>query len=108
LWGVVPLSLMFHGRVELVHVRGYARAPTKPHELGVYDHGRVSYLSCAQGSYISCSGRGIRHGVHGVLRVDIWCAITAISPLPTMVLWLGSASLDSFDDPTYCGLCDPA
>jgi hypothetical protein len=42
--GVVSLSLMFHHGVELAHIRGHARAPTKPCESGVYDHGRVIYL----------------------------------------------------------------
>jgi hypothetical protein len=56
--GVVSLSLLFHGGVKLAHVRGYGSAPTKPNESRVYDHDGVSYLSCAQGSCISCSSGG--------------------------------------------------
>jgi hypothetical protein len=54
LWGVVSLYLMFNGGVEFARVRGYARAPAKPHESGIYDYGGVSYLSCARGFYVSC------------------------------------------------------
>jgi hypothetical protein len=32
---VVSPSLLIHGRVELDHVGGHARAPAKPHESGV-------------------------------------------------------------------------
>jgi hypothetical protein len=45
--GVVSFSLLFHGGVKLIYIRGYARAPAKSHESGVYDRGGVSYLSCA-------------------------------------------------------------
>jgi hypothetical protein len=55
---VISLSLLFHGGVELARVGGYARAPTKPHESGIYDHDGVSYLSCARGLCVSCSGGG--------------------------------------------------
>jgi hypothetical protein len=106
LWGVVSLSILFHGRVKLAHVGGYARAPAKPHELEVYDCGGLSYLSCARGSYISYSDGGICRSVHGVLRAGIWCTITSISLLLAMVLRLGAASLDSFRDPAYGVLCD--
>jgi hypothetical protein len=34
LWGVVPLSLPFHGRIRLAHVRGHVRAPAKFEKLG--------------------------------------------------------------------------
>jgi hypothetical protein len=37
--GVISPSLLIHGRVGLDHVGGHARAPAKPHELGVYDSG---------------------------------------------------------------------
>jgi hypothetical protein len=104
---VISLSLLFHGGVELARVEGYTRAPTKPHESGVYDCNKVSYLLCVRGSCISCSDGGIRRGVHVVLRAGIWCAITSISPLPTVVIWFGAASLDSFRDPAYGGLRDP-
>jgi hypothetical protein len=105
--GVISLSLLFYGEVELARVRGYTRALAKSHALGVYDHGRVNYLSCAHGSYISCSRGGIRHGVHGIVRARIWCAFTSISLLAVVVLWLGAASLDSFRNPAYSGLLDP-
>jgi hypothetical protein len=72
LWGVISLSLLFIGGVELAHDGGYARAPTKPHELGVYDHGGVSYLSCAQESYISCSDGGWGGVRRGVLHIDFF------------------------------------
>jgi hypothetical protein len=39
--------------------------------------------------------------MHDILRVRIWCVVTSISPLATTVLWLGAASLDSFEDPAY-------
>jgi hypothetical protein len=55
LWGVVYLFLLFYGRVELACIRGHARTSTKPHKLGDYYCGGVSYLSCAWGSCISCS-----------------------------------------------------
>jgi hypothetical protein len=85
----------------------YARAHAKSHESGVYDHGGVSYLSCARGFCISCSNGRVHHGVCGVLRVRIWCAFTSISPLAATILWLGAASLDSFGDPAYSGLRNP-
>jgi hypothetical protein len=53
--GVVSLSLLFHGGVELARVSGYASASAKSHESGVYDRDGVSYLSCARGS---CSAGG--------------------------------------------------
>jgi hypothetical protein len=56
--GVVLLSLLFHGGVEVAYIRGYARAPVKPRNSGVYDSDRVCYLSYARGSCISCSGGG--------------------------------------------------
>jgi hypothetical protein len=62
------------------------RAPATPHEPGVYDSGRVGYLSCAQGSYIPCSGQGIHRGVHNVLRARIRCVITLFPPLTGAVL----------------------
>jgi hypothetical protein len=73
-------------------------------ELGVYDSGRTSYLPYSCGSCIPCPGGGIRHGVLGVLRTTIWCAPALIPMLATTVLWVGSASFDSFGDPAYCGL----
>jgi hypothetical protein len=65
--GVISLSILFHGGLELARVEGYERAPAKPHESGVYDRSLVSYLSCARGSCISCSDGGIHRGVHDVL-----------------------------------------
>jgi hypothetical protein len=50
---------------------------------------------------------GIRRGVSGVLRARIWCAVTLISPLAAVILWLGAASLGSFRDTAYSGLHDP-
>jgi hypothetical protein len=47
---------------------------------------------------------GIRCGVLSILRVRIWCALTSIPLLATVVLWPGAASLDSFGGPAYCGL----
>jgi hypothetical protein len=103
------LSLMFHGRVELARVGGYIRASAKPLELGIYDRGGVSYLSCARGSCISCFGEGggIHHRMHGVLRAGIWCADTSTSLLPAAVLKLGTASLDSIGDLAYDSIRDP-
>jgi hypothetical protein len=43
-------------------------------------------------------GGGIPCGVHGILRAGIWCAITLISPLNVVVLWLGTAALDPLGD----------
>jgi hypothetical protein len=57
-WGVISHSLLFHGRDGLVHVRGHARAPAKPHKLRVYDRGGVSYLLCARRSCIPCFDGG--------------------------------------------------
>jgi hypothetical protein len=74
---------------------------------GVYDHDRVSYLSCVRGFSVSYSGGEIHHGVLGILREGIWSAITLISPLPTMVLQLGTTSLDSFRDLVCGGPRDP-
>jgi hypothetical protein len=34
LWGIISLSLMFHGGVGLVHVRGHTRAPENLTSLG--------------------------------------------------------------------------
>jgi hypothetical protein len=50
----------------------------------------------------------IRHGVHDILRAGIQCAITLISLLPTVVLWFGGTSSDSFGDPADGGIRDPA
>jgi hypothetical protein len=105
--GVVPPSLMFYGRVGLVRIGGHARAPAKSCESRVYDNDRVSYLSCAQRSRVPCSSGGIRHSVHDILRVRIWCVIPPISLLLAAVLWLGAASLDSFGDLAYGSLRDP-
>jgi hypothetical protein len=104
--GISP-SLLIHGRDGLDHVRGHRRALAKPHELGVYDSGGVGYLSCAQGSCISCSGREIRPGVCGILRARTQCAITLISPLSTAILCPGATSLDPLGDVAYGGLHDP-
>jgi hypothetical protein len=52
-------------------------------------------------------GGGIRRGVSGVVQAGIWCAITPISSLPSMALWLGATSLDSFGDPANGGFRDP-
>jgi hypothetical protein len=65
--GVISPSLLVHGVIQLDHVGGHARAPAKPHELGVYDSGRVGYLSYARRSYVPCSSGGIHHGMCGVL-----------------------------------------
>jgi hypothetical protein len=62
----------------LAHVGGHASAPAKPHDSGVFDHGGVGYLSCAQGYFTSYSGGGIHRGVHGSLRMRIRCAIPSI------------------------------
>jgi hypothetical protein len=67
LQGIVPPSLLFHGRVGLVRVSGHARAHVKPCVSGVYDGGKVSYLSCARKSCVPCSDGGIHRGVCGVL-----------------------------------------
>jgi hypothetical protein len=47
LQGVASPSLQIHGELGLDHVEGHSRAPTKPHESGVYDIGKDGYLSCA-------------------------------------------------------------
>jgi hypothetical protein len=67
LQGVISLSLLIHGGVVLDCVGGHARALTKPTKSGVYDSGRVGYLSCILGSCVPCSGGRIHHGVHGIL-----------------------------------------
>jgi hypothetical protein len=94
LQGVVSLSLLSHGRVNLASVGGHTRASTKPRESGLYDRSRVSYLSSTRRSFIYCSG-GIRCGVCGALRATILCAITSVSLLATVVLWHGATSLVS-------------
>jgi hypothetical protein len=76
--GVVSILLLFHGGIVLGHVGGHASAPAKPHDSGVFDHGGVGYLSCAQGYFTSYSGGGIHRGVHGSLRTRIQCAIPSI------------------------------
>jgi hypothetical protein len=43
----------------------------------------------------------------GVLRAWIWCEITLVCSIIAVVLWFRAASLESFEDPTYCGLRDP-
>jgi hypothetical protein len=40
--GVISLSLLFHGGVELTHVGGYARAPAKSRGSGVYDRDELA------------------------------------------------------------------
>jgi hypothetical protein len=94
LWGVISPSLLIHGGVGLDRIRGHTRAPAKPHESMVYDCDLVGYLSCAQGSCISCSGGEIHRGVRGILQAWIRCATTLISPLSATVLRSGAASLD--------------
>jgi hypothetical protein len=91
----------------LDRVGGHARAHVKPQKSRVYDN-KVSHLSPPRGSYISRLNGGIHHGVCGVLRVRIWHAIESISPLLAAVLCLRAASLDSYRDPAYGGLRDPA
>jgi hypothetical protein len=87
----------------LAHIGGHARTSAKCHKSGVHDYDRVSYLLCARGCDISCSGGGIRRGMCGVLRVRIWCAFTSIFLLAIAVLRLGAASLDSFGDRASLG-----
>jgi hypothetical protein len=107
LHSVASPSLVSHGGVGLVRVRGYAREPAKSHESEVYDNGRARDLPCAQGSRIPCSDRGIHRGMHGVLQAGILCAITPISALFVAVLRLGTSSLDPVGDLTHGNLCDP-
>jgi hypothetical protein len=52
LQGAASPSLLHHGGVLLDRVRDHARAPTKPHESGVYDNGGARDLPCARGSSI--------------------------------------------------------
>jgi hypothetical protein len=86
--GVISLSLLFHGGVDLAHIGGHARAPAKPRESEVYDRDRISYLSCARGSYISCS-RGdtlwrAQHSTSG----DLVCHhINFSSPYCSPIAW---------------------
>jgi hypothetical protein len=105
--GVISPSPLIYDGVVLDRIRGQARAPTKTYKSGVYDSSGVSYLLCARRSCILCSGGGIRCGVHGVLQWRVRCAITLISLLLAIVLWLGAASHDFLGDPTYGGLRDP-
>jgi hypothetical protein len=100
------LFLLFHGRVVLAYTGDHARAPTKSCESGMYDSSGASYLSCSYGSCVPCSGRGIRRGMLGVLRVRIPHGLALIPLLATAALWLGAALLDSFRGPAYCGLCN--
>jgi hypothetical protein len=67
LHGVATPSLLNHGEIGLVRIEGYARAPAKPHESGVYDDGGDRDPSRAKGSRIPCSDGGIRRGMRGVL-----------------------------------------
>jgi hypothetical protein len=94
LLGVASPSLLIYGGVELDRVGGHARAPAKPGESGVYDGDGGCDLPCARGSRIPRSGGGERRGMHDILRVGLWCAITLISPLSAAILQLGTASLD--------------
>jgi hypothetical protein len=64
---VVFPSLLIHGKVEMDRIGGHARAPTKPHVLGVYDNDGVGYLSCARVSCVPRSSGGIRRGVCNIL-----------------------------------------
>jgi hypothetical protein len=45
--------------------------------------------------------------VRDILQARIWCAIASISLLLVAVLWLGAASLDTFEDPGYDSFRDP-
>jgi hypothetical protein len=63
-------------------------------------------MSCAQRSHVPYYVGGIRHGMQGVLQARIWLAIPPISPLLAIVLRLGVASLDSFEDLAYGDLRD--
>jgi hypothetical protein len=94
LQGVASPSLLIHGGVGLDRINGHATTPTKPYESGIYDGGGAHVLLCAPGSRMPHSGGGIRHGMRGVLRAGVWYAITPISLLFIVVLWLGTASLD--------------
>jgi hypothetical protein len=61
------LFLLFHGGVVLAYAGDHARACSKSCESGMYNSGEASYLSCSYGSWIPCSGGGIRRGMLGVL-----------------------------------------
>jgi hypothetical protein len=88
LLGVASPPLLIHGRVGLDHVEGYTRAPAKLGESGVFDGVRACDLLHVLGSRIPYSGGGggVHRGMHGVLRVGVWCAITPVSPLAATVL----------------------
>jgi hypothetical protein len=107
LQGVASPSLLSHGGVRLDPVQGHIRALMKPCDSGVYDGSGARDLLHAQGSRIPSTGRGIRRGKHGVLRVGVWCIITLISSLFAVVVWIGTASLDPLRDFTHCDHCDP-
>jgi hypothetical protein len=59
------------------------------------------------GDLVSLAPAGVCRGVHNVLRVRIWCAITLISSLCVAVLQPRAASLNPLGDLAYCGLRDP-
>jgi hypothetical protein len=50
---------------------------------------------------------GIRRGVHVVLRAAVWYAITPISQLFAIVLWLIATPLYPLGDLADGGLCNP-
>jgi hypothetical protein len=85
----------------LACIGGHARAPTKSCKSGVYDSGRTSYLSC---SCVPRSSGRIHCGLLGILHARIQRALASVPPPVAVVLWLGTASSNSFGDPTDCGL----
>jgi hypothetical protein len=86
LQGVASPSLPNYGGAGLDPVRGHARAPTKPCELGVHDGGGARDLPHARGPRIPCASRGICGSLCDVLRARVRCAITLISLLSTTIL----------------------
>jgi hypothetical protein len=100
-------SLLVPGRVGLDRVGGHARGPAKPCESRVHDDDGACDLPRARGSYIPCSGGGIRHSLRDILRLGVWCAITPISSLSVVVLWPGITSPDPLRYLAHGDLCDP-
>jgi hypothetical protein len=100
---VASPSLLNHGRVGLDRVRGHARSPAKPRELGVHDGAELARCCMPEdpASPVQARGGGIRRGLCSILRAGVWCCSTPISPLFAVVLWLRTASLDPLGGLTH-------
>jgi hypothetical protein len=79
-------------------------APVKPHKLGAE---LVTYRVLEDPASLAPARGGTSWRARHSTSEDSVCHITLISLLPTVVLQLAAASLDSFGDPAYDDLRDP-